>query len=105
MPTGIRFIAQSYSTGTGQVLEEVILADEKLSKAKVLKELGYLHIEQIDFLQKIQDFKIKHQIHLNHLSTCPVCGSKTQKTGVLQSKFHAALTDHKVSVQRVSIAN
>jgi hypothetical protein len=102
MQTKIRLIAQHYNAGTGQILEETILRDDKLSKAETLKELGYLHIEQIDFLQKIQDFKIKYQIILNALKTCPICNLKTQRLGVFKSKFHAVLTDHKVSVQRVS---
>ena len=45
------------------VVEEMIVKDEKISKAGTLKELGYLHIEQIDFLQKIQEFKISHQMN------------------------------------------
>jgi hypothetical protein len=102
MSTKIRLIAQHYHAETGEILEETILRDDKLSKAETLKELGYLHVEQIDFLQKIQDFKIKHQIMLNALRTCPICNLKTQRLGVFKSKFHAALTDHKVSVQRVS---
>jgi hypothetical protein len=62
--------------------------------------LGYTHIEQIDFLQKIQDFKIKHQIILSTINTCPICACKTKKIGVFKSKFHAVLTDHRVGVQR-----
>ncbi len=71
MEKGIRVIAQYYEIGTGATIEESILRDEKLSKAKTLHELGYLHVEQIDFLQKIQDFKIKHQIVLNSVISCP----------------------------------
>jgi hypothetical protein len=98
--TGIRFIAQNYDIETGKILEEIILREEKLLKAEKLEELGYLHVEQIDLIQKAQDFKIKHQIVLNHLTSCPVCGSKSNKRGVLASEFHAALTDHKVFIQR-----
>ena len=102
MPTGIRFIAQNYDTITGEILEEIVLRQDELIKAETLKDLGYLHVEQIDFLQKVQDFKIKHQIFMNHLISCPVCRAKTKKIGVFQSKFHAALTDHKVFIQRAS---
>jgi len=100
MEKGIRVIAQYYEIGTGKTIEESILRDEKLSKAETLHELGYLHIEQIDFLQKIQDFKIRHQIVLNRVTSCPSCTKKTMKKGIFSSEFHAALTDHKVNVQR-----
>ena len=58
----VRFIAQYIDADSGDLIEESILNEEVLSNAITLKELGYTHIEQIDFLQKIQDFKIKHQI-------------------------------------------
>lgn len=96
----IRFVAQCMNADNGDLIEECILKEETLTKAKTLKELGYLHIEQIDFLQKIQDFKTKHQIILNTVNACPKCSSKTKKVGVFKSKFHAALTDHRIGVQR-----
>lgn len=102
MEKGIRIIAQYYEIGTGKTLEELILRDDPLTKAKTLHELGYLHVDQIDFLQKVQDFKIRHQIILNNVTVCPVCESKTSKHGLFSSEFHAALTDHKVKVQRTS---
>ena len=64
MEIGIRLVAQNYDIGTGKIIQEEIIKDEKVSKARTLKELGYIHIEQIDFLQKIQEFKISHQIML-----------------------------------------
>ena len=100
MNIGIRLIAQCYDISTGASIEETTLQDNKLSKAATLNELGYLHVEQIDFLQKIQDFKIKHQFVLNAAKTCPVCHEKTRKKGIFTSNFHAALTDHRVAVQR-----
>lgn len=96
----VRFVAQYIDADSGDLIEESIIKEEALSKANTLKELGYTHIEQIDFLQKIQDFKIKHQIILNAINTCPTCACKTKKIGVFKSKFHAVLTDHRVSVQR-----
>ena len=75
----IRFVAQCINAENGDLIEESILKEETLTKAKTLKELGYLHIEQIDFLQKIQDFKTKHQIILNAVNICPKCASKTKK--------------------------
>ena len=39
MSTKIRLIAQHYHAETGEILEETILRDDKLSKAETLKEL------------------------------------------------------------------
>jgi len=102
MKQGIRLIAQCYDTESGEIIEENLLRDEQLSKANTLEKLGYLHIEQIELLQNIQDFKIKYQIILNQSTTCPNCHLKTKKAGSFKSKFHAALTDHTVMVQRTS---
>jgi hypothetical protein len=96
----VRYIAQCIDADSGDVMEESIMNEETLSKAETLKGLGYTHIEQLDFLQKIQDFKIKHQIVLNSITTCPVCAGKTKKVGIFKSKFHAVLTDHRIGVQR-----
>lgn len=97
----IRHIAQCYDSETGVIIEESVLKDEEVSKAQTLKELGYLHLEQIDFLQKIQDFKIKQQIILYTPEVCPNCGSKARKEGSFNSRFHAVLTDHAVRMQRM----
>lgn len=40
MQIGIRLIAQNYNIETGAVVEEMIVKDEKISKAGTLKELG-----------------------------------------------------------------
>ena len=57
MQTGIRFIAQCYDIASGETIEESILRDDKLLKADTLKELGYLHIEQINFSSKDTGFQ------------------------------------------------
>lgn len=101
MEKGIRLVAQCYDIKTGDIIEESVLRDDKLLKAETLKELGYLHVEQINFLQMIQDLKVKHQILLSNRA-CPTCGSKSRKDGVYKSSFHAALTDHEVMVQRMA---
>jgi hypothetical protein len=100
MKTVVKFVAQYIDADSGDLIEESIIKEEVISKAETLKGLGYTHIEQIDFLQKIQDFKIKHQILFNTIDTCPICTCKTKKVGVFKSKFHAVLTDHRVGVQR-----
>lgn len=100
MSTGVRLIAECYDIETGKTIEGAVLREEALSKATTLKELGYLHVDQIDLLKKAQDFKVKHQIILNRLAQCPLCGEKTTKGSYFKSKFHAALTDHEVTIQR-----
>ena len=101
MAIGIRFLAQCYDSATGEILKESLLREELACKAITLKELGYLHTEQIDLLKKIQDFKIKEQMSLYTPIVCPNCNKNTRKQGVFYSTFHAVLTDHKVPVQRV----
>ena len=102
MKTGMRFVAQHYDVATGKILDESILESTALSKASTLKELGYLHVEQIDFLKKIQDFKIKQQMELYTPTNCPLCNLRIRKQGTFSSRFHGVLTDHKVPMQRVS---
>ena len=63
----IKLMVQCVDASTGYMIEEVVINEETLSKAETLKGLGHLHIEQIGFLQKIQDFKLKHQIILNNI--------------------------------------
>lgn len=57
MTTGIRLVAECYDIDTGKTIEKEVLRDDNLSKATTLKELGYLHVEQIDFLKKYKTLK------------------------------------------------
>ena len=100
MSKGIRFIAESYDLKTGKLLETKELRSDKIKRPILLKEFGYLHSEQIQLLQSIQDFKLKYETKLiNDAVTCPNCGSETSPRGTRQSKFHAVLTDHTISIQ------
>lgn len=101
METGIRFVAEHYSIKTGEVIKTTLIKDEVLTKATTLKELGFLHTEQIEIIKTIQDIKICSQILLNATSSCPICSSLTHKRGLFPSEFHSALTDHTVMVQRM----
>lgn len=101
MQCGIKLTAEYFDIETGKVLASTVISTEKIDRAATLKNLGYLHVEQIDLIRKIQDFKISHQILLNAPTTCGVCGGSTQKLGKFKSQFHSALTDHVVSVQRM----
>lgn len=102
MATGIKVIAQYYDIETGESLEEEVLGDGEVSRADTLIELGYRHVKQIEFLKKLQDFKIDKQMILHPPSICPKCGLKARKHGLFNAKFHAVLTDHKVKVQRMT---
>ena len=102
MSKNIRLLAQYYDTTTNEVLEESLIEDEAVLKAEALRDLGYDHKNQVDYLQKIQDFKLKHQLKLAPPRECPKCQGQLKKQGVFLSKFHAALTDHKVQLQRMS---
>jgi len=101
MTKNIRLLAQYYDTATNEVLEEALIEDEIVLKAEALRDLGYDHKNQVDYLQKIQDFKLKHQLKLSPPSECPKCQGQLKKQGIFPSKFHAALTDHKVKLQRM----
>ena len=101
MEYGMRLTAEYFDAGTGKILTSTIISTEIVEKAATLKELGYLHVEQINLIRKIQDFKISHQILLNAPKTCFICNSKTQKMGKFESTFHSALTDHRIAVQRM----
>ena len=101
MITSIRFIAEYYNPQTGEVLESQVLRSDEIKKPTTIKDLGYLHEEQIELLQSIQDIKLRHETFLiNRDSDCPKCHSKAKSNGTRQSNFHAALTDHKVEIQK-----
>lgn len=101
MKTGIRITIDYYNRETNETIESNIISDDVLTRAEELKDLGYRHYEQIELLQSIQDFKIKHQSILYDTQLhCPHCGKKSQRAGIRQSRFHAPLTDHRVHIQR-----
>jgi hypothetical protein len=101
MPMGIRLIAECYDIKSGKVIDSKVLRNDQIKQPKTIKELGYLHSEQIELLKSIQDFKLLYETKLiNTETTCPNCGHKTASIGTRKSNFHAVLTDHKVSIQR-----
>ncbi len=103
MTQGIRFIAQCYTIETDEILESMTIREDAVKKPDHLKRLGYEHLEQIEIIQSIQDFKIKYESMLiNTDPVCPLCGSKASPHGIRKSKFHSALTDHEVHIQRRS---
>lgn len=102
MTFGIRLVAQYYDLKTGKVMESKILREDPLKKPKTLEEFGYLHSEQIQLLQTIQDFKLRYETRLinDDVVVCPECGDKTNARGTKQSNFYSALTDHVVNIQQ-----
>ena len=102
MSTSVRIIAQHYDNETGKLLKAITVRDDEVKKPEELKDLGYLHMEQIDIMSKCQDFRVSQQIILvNNTRECPICGSKTLKHGKYDSEFHSIFSDHKVEIQRL----
>ena len=101
MQMGIRLVAEYYDTKSGKVIETRLLREDKIKRPTTLKEFGYLHSEQIQLLQTIQDFKLHYETKLiNEEAICPNCHHKTSPRGTRKSNFHAVFTDHKISIQR-----
>ena len=102
MGAAIRLVAEHYIEETGEILAKEIIKNERVKKPEELKQLGYTHLEQIELLQSIQDFKILYQsVLIKPEGDCPKCHSNTQKRGIKKSKFHGPLTDHTVRIQRI----
>jgi len=101
MTMSIRVVAEHYDTKTGEVIESKVLRTDNIKRPTTLKEFGYLHSEQMQLLQSIQDFKLAHETKLiNEEVICPSCGAHTSRGGTTQSDFHSVFTDHKISIQR-----
>lgn len=101
MAMGIRFVAEYYDMESGEVVNSIMLRSDPIKKPMTIKDLGYLHSEQIELLRTIQDYKLFYETKLiNTEITCPNCNGKTASFGTRKSQFHAVLTDHKISIQR-----
>ena len=101
MPTAIRIIAQKIDTETEVILDSTICKEDTIKKPGTLEGLGYMHVEQIDLLKSLQDFKIKHQcVLINQSDVCPNCEGNAISQGTRKSPFHAVLTDHEVLIRR-----
>lgn len=101
MASGIRLVAECYDLKTGKIIDSKELRQDTLKKPQTLEEFGYLHGEQIQLLQSIQDFKLCYETKLiNDDVLCPACGNKTNSRGTKKSNFHAALTDHVINIQQ-----
>ena len=81
MRGAIKITAEYIDLDTGKTLKSETINTQEVNKAATLKDLGYLHIEQVELIAKIQDFKISHQILLSTPSICSVCGNKPHKLG------------------------
>ena len=53
MKTVIRITVEHYNAETHEVIESEVIRDDGVFKPEHLKELGYLHSEQMDLLQFI----------------------------------------------------
>ena len=94
-------IAEYYNLESEKVVRSEIIREDEIKRPTTLKEFGYLHSEQIQLLQSIQDFKLSYETQLiNEETACPDCGRHMASRGKNQSNFHAVLTDHQVKIQR-----
>lgn len=101
MVTAVRIVAEYYNKESGEVLTSEVLRDDTIKKPISIKDLGYLHEEQIALLQSVQDVKLAYETRLlNQEERCPECGKKTKSNGTRMSKFHAVFTDHNIKIQR-----
>ena len=101
MPTGIRLVAEYFDASTGKTITSTLIREDHIKKPDNIKDLGYLHEEQIKIIQSIQDIKLSYETQLlNQETLCLACGKKTKANGMRKSKFHAALTDHDIKIQR-----
>ena len=101
METAIRITVEHYNTSDNIVLSRKKINEQVVIKPTDIDDLGYRHIEQIQILSALQDFKLEHQsCLLNADGICPKCNNKTTKFGIRKSKLHAVLTDHEVFIQR-----
>lgn len=101
MSTGIRLVAEYFDASTGKTITSTLIREDHIKKPDNIKDLGYLHEEQIKIIQSIQDIKLSYETQLlNQETLCLVCGKKTKANGMRKSKFHAALTDHDIKIQR-----
>jgi len=52
MSVEIKLVVQCHDSKSGKLLEEEVILNDKINKAMTLKELGYLHSEQIAIFRK-----------------------------------------------------
>lgn len=77
MTKNIGLVAKFYDKTNGKIIEELIIIDYEIIKAKTLKYLGYLHPDQIDILKNI--FLLLHirfvkyrDAFFHHLMRCTI---------------------------------
>lgn len=100
MAMGLRLVAEYYDTATDKTVTSITVRKDDIKTPKTIKDLGYLHEDQIKMIQSFQDIKLSYEtLLLNQEAACPQCGKKTKANGFKKSKFHAALTDHEVKMQ------
>lgn len=96
-----RLVIQKKGDNGRFVNDEIIFAG-KVERPESIIDMGLRHIQQIDIIQKIQDYILLQQsIYLKEdINFCPKCGHKLKKNGLNKCSFNAVFTDHKVPVQR-----
>jgi len=103
MPHIVKIIAQLVDEQTGKVIEQQVVQQKHVSLPPTFDDFGLRHKQQVELIKNSQDFLLKFECKLLSTDiTCPHCGSKPRKQGMIDSDFHDVYTDHKISIQRLS---
>jgi hypothetical protein len=98
-----RVVVELYSDSNPDLVERKIIDDKSVEKVTSIYELGLRHTNQIELLQNIQQQVLNCQAKFlkEDIKFCPKCGSKVNKHGYDNCKFHSVFTDHVVKTQRL----
>ncbi len=103
MSLGIRYKAEVFDRNSKKVVEDQVLLEQDINIAKDFNEFGLRHNEQITLIEKAQDILLNHQSKLySDADYCPRCGKTLRREGTFNSDFHDVLTDHIVSLRRLT---
>ena len=87
MERGFRIIVETYDINSNITDSREEIKNIPLSTPQHIKEVGLLHLEQIDILQKILDILLCNQSALiDETGTCLECGSIARKAGKTTSE-------------------
>ena len=98
-----RIVVELYSDSNPNLVERKIIEDKTIEPVNSIYDLGIRHTNQINLLQNIQQQVLNCQSKFlkDDIEFCPNCGSKVNKHGYDNCKFHSVFTDHEVKTQRL----
>jgi hypothetical protein len=90
-----RIVSEIYDRKSGKIIKRTVITEKTIIDPKKIGDIEYNQEEQIDVLQNVQDDYLNEMSQvMTENKTCPKCGSKTYKSGSLQSEFNSVYTDH-----------